>query len=167
MGLGHSGRIAQPPPPGSGSRHRCSNSDTLASEIPPPTAANTCSTMCRAVSTICRVLKLTHRAPCTNTLPKSSGRPSRSALAQTRAPECRTPKSCAGRTRRMPVPDTHSHLRRDPALPRTAALATSPNSSAPPGTPQSALAAGIDTPPRTPFCNYRLQSPPACQRRCS
>ena len=47
-------------PPDSGSLHRCSKSSLLASEISPPTAGSTFSTMCAAVSTTRRVLHLAH-----------------------------------------------------------------------------------------------------------
>ena len=109
----------------------------------------------------------TPRAPCTNTLPISPDHTSHSLPAQTRTPEFLTPKTSAGRVRRIPIQDTHSNLSGDPAHPRTAALARSPNSAAHRGTPQSALAAGVYTPQRTSLRNYGRQLPPACQRRPS
>ena len=62
------------------------------------TAGNTCSTRC----VVC-CSPGTSRVPCTNTLPKSPGRTAHTAPAQSRAPECRTLKNCAGRAPRIPA----------------------------------------------------------------
>ena len=99
-------------PPASGSPHRCSESSALNSETPPPIAAlpmpETHAPPCARPSPTFAVCcsSHTHRAPYMNTLPKSCGRTSHSAPAQTRAPECHTPKTSAGRARRMLAPDT-------------------------------------------------------------
>jgi len=55
-----------------------------------------------------------------------------------------------------PTPLTAPSQRLHPAQPRAAKPATSPNSAAPLAAPQSALAAGIDTPQPAALCNCQL-----------
>ena len=163
-------RSARSPPPVSSSLHHGPKSSAGASQIPPPTAAlpllETHAPPCAPPSPPCAVCCSpgTPRAPCTNTLPKSPGRTSHSAPAQSHAPECRTLKTCIGRAPRIPAPVLPPNLRLQPAYQRAAAPATSPNSDAPTGMPHSAPAAAVDTPRPAALHNYQLRVSPACQQ---
>ena len=129
-------------------------SSALAPEIPPITTAlplteahaPPCAQASPPVAVCC--------TPCTNTLPKLPDRTSHGAPAQTRAPECRTLTTSAGRVRSMQAPGIHLNLRLHPVHPRAAAPATSPNSAVLHGTSQSTLTVVVDTLRRAALCNY-------------
>jgi hypothetical protein len=57
-------------------------------------------------------------------------------------------------------------LRLQPAFPRAAPPATSPNSHAPLDTPHSVPAAGVHTPQPASACSYCLSLSPAPQQGC-
>ncbi len=114
------------------------NNGALASETPPPTAA------------LALPLPKTHAPPCApNTLPKSRAPTPHNPPTQTRAPESRTPETDASDARRTPVPDMHLLSPLHPVQPRATAPAICLYTAASLSTPQSFLAAVVDSPRNT------------------